>query len=138
MHPIFYYILFYLLLAGAGMALANRKVDKQISKQRWLKYFTYILISGIVIASIFLRLFNLMAIAIVIVAAGFIELLRVNITSRVKKETFILSFLIYFIIGFGFCNFAVNFFRDWQLFIFFQVLTFDAFCQITGQLFGCV
>ncbi|HYV91353.1 MAG TPA: phosphatidate cytidylyltransferase [Chitinophagales bacterium] len=134
MHPIFYYILFYLLLGGVGMAVANRKVEKQISRQRWLKYFTYIGISGFVILCIFLRSFNNLGVAIVII--GFLELKKVNTASAIKKATFILSLLIYFTVGFGFWMFAEFFDRDWHLFIYFQVLSFDAFCQITGQLFG--
>jgi phosphatidate cytidylyltransferase len=132
MHPIFYYILIYLLLGAIGMLIANRKTNPNIRRQRWLKYFFYVLITGAVIASIFFSVFKW--VSIFIVSSGFIEMILVNVDDR--KNFSIGSLINYGLLAFGFTLFAFYFTIQALLFIYFQVLIFDAFGQITGQLFG--
>ena len=132
MQSIFYYIPVYLFLGALGMAIASRKADPAVRRLRWLKYFFYILITGIVIASIFLKIFNWLA--ILIIAGGFVELLLVNVGNQ--KKFSVLSILVYGIIATGFIFFGFSFTNEALLFIYFQALVFDAFGQITGQLFG--
>jgi phosphatidate cytidylyltransferase len=115
-----------------GMSIANRKVDQEVRRQRWLKYFCYILITGIVIATIFLDFFKWLS--VVIVVAGLMEMILVNIHDQ--KDFLINSIIIYGIVAFSFTLFAFHFATQSILFIYFQVLIFDAFGQITGQLFG--
>jgi phosphatidate cytidylyltransferase len=130
MQSFFYYIPFYILIGAVGMAVANRKVDDTISKQRWLKYLSYLLIAGLVATSIFLNFFPWVAVAIA--TAGTAELILVNL----RKNFSLVSILTYAIIATGFICFAFEVSKEAQLFIYFQVLIFDAFGQITGQLFG--
>jgi phosphatidate cytidylyltransferase len=132
MQSVFYYIPVYLFLGALGMAIAGRKATPTVRRQRWLKYFFYILITGVVIASIFLRIFEWLA--VLIIAAGFVELLSVNMQSRDRFS--VLSILVFGIIATGFIFFGFRFTDEALLFIYFQVLVFDAFGQITGQLFG--
>src|SRR6266498_644812 len=120
MHPIFYYILIYLLLGAIGMSIANIKANPDIRRQRWLKYFFYILITGVVIASIFFSVFKW--VSIFIVSSGFIELILVNVHDR--KNFSIGSIIIYGLIAFGFTFFAFYFAIQALLFIYFQVLIF--------------
>jgi phosphatidate cytidylyltransferase len=134
MHPIIYYILFFIILAGIGMAIANKKTAPYIRRQRWLKYFTYIIFTGAVIACIFLHLFYWLA--WILTVAAFVELLKVNMTVAVKKITVIKSCVIFLPVATGFLLFSKTFTDSFLLFIYFQVLVFDGFCQITGQLFG--
>jgi phosphatidate cytidylyltransferase len=135
MHPIFYYIFFYLIVSAGGMYIANRKVSKTVKRQRWLKFFTYILITGIVVASILFEKFFVVA-DIILITATF-ELIRANFYA-VEKEIyrFVFVFVVFIIIALGFFYFSKTFNPSVQLFIYFQVFTFDAFCQITGQIFG--
>ena len=58
MYSIFYYMPVYLVLAALGMSMANKKAGTVVRKQRWLKYFSYIVITGIVITSVFLHFFK--------------------------------------------------------------------------------
>ena len=132
MQSIFYYIAVYLFLGGLGMAVASRKANPAIRRQRWLKYFFYIIITGVVIACIFLKIFSWLG--ILIIAGGFVELLLVNVRSQ--KNFSALSILVYGIIATGFIFFGFSFTSEALLFTYFQVLVFDAFGQITGQLFG--
>lgn len=132
MYSFFYYMLIYLALGALGMYIANKKVNVTVRRQRWLKYFTYVIITGIVAAAIFLNFFIWLACAIV--AAGFVEILLVNFKG--EKRFSILSIIIYAIISAGFIVFSLSFTKQAILFIYFQVLLFDAFGQIIGQLFG--
>jgi phosphatidate cytidylyltransferase len=135
MHPIIYYIILFLAVGAAGMAVANRKVENTVRQQRWLKYFTYILFTGLVVAAIFYNFFY--AVAFFIVLAAVLELLIVNFSKPAKPVSHIsFSLLILFISATGFIFFAKAFHYSFLLFIYFQVLVFDGFCQITGQLFG--
>src|SRR5262245_51879493 len=130
MYSIFYYVPVYLILAALGMSLANQRVETVVRKQRWLKYFSYVAIAGIIIASILLHFFSW--ISIIIALAGAIELLLITL----KSKRGLLSFLIYGLVAYGFIYFSFNFKMEAVLFIYFQVFIFDAFGQITGQLFG--
>lgn len=131
MYSIFYYVPIYLLLAALGMSLANKKAEAIVRKQRWLKYFSYVVITGVIIASILFHFFSW--ISIIVALAGAIELLLITIKN---KPGLLFSFLIYGLIACGFIYFSFNFKTEALLFIYFQVFIFDAFGQITGQLFG--
>jgi phosphatidate cytidylyltransferase len=134
MYRVIYYIVVFIILGGIGMAIANRKVQPIVRRQRWIKYFMYILITGVVVTSIFFHFFYILAAFIVL--ASFIELSKVNIAAHVKRATAVLSFLFFLPVATGFILFAVTFNEPFLLFIYFQVLVFDGFCQISGQLFG--
>jgi phosphatidate cytidylyltransferase len=135
MHPVFYYILFFMAAGAAGMGAANRKVPGPVRLQRWLKYCTYVLVTGTVIAAIFLHFFT--GLAFIITGLMLVELFRVNRRqfSRKKQEA-VLSFIVFMVVAAGYLLFAFRFSSTFLLFIYFQVLIFDAFCQITGQLWG--
>lgn len=117
------------------MAVANRKVTEKVRKQRWLKYFAYIFITGAVVVSIMYDFFYWMA--LVITAVSFIELLKVNFLKAIVSLRHVIVSLVFFlVVASGFLLFAATFINSFVLFIYFQVLVFDGFCQITGQLFG--
>jgi phosphatidate cytidylyltransferase len=121
-----YYIPGFILLAGIGMALSNRKVTKDVRTQRWIKFSSYICITAAVLVSIFYQLFPWVATGIVLVAM--IEVLRAKSSWK--------AILIFLLIATGFILFSIAIDNDLQLLIYFQVIVFDAFCQIAGQLFG--
>ncbi len=134
MYPIFYYIIFFLVVGAIGFIIANRKAPAAERRKRWLKYFTYIPITGIVVIAVFYQFFNWLS--IFIAAAGSIELLRVNFSGPNPSSRIIRSLLSFLLIATGFILFAFSFTIPWLLFIYIQVLVFDGFCQITGQIFG--
>jgi len=129
MQAIFITIGIYLALGAIGMFFGNQKVDQSTAAKRWLKYFTYLLITATVIAAILLKWF--FALAVLIAFTGVYELFQTN---EVKK--FPAAIFSYLLVASGFIFFAFRFTSNFQFAVYFQVLAFDAFCQITGQLIG--
>ena len=135
MHQIVYYIIIFLVIGAIGMSVANRNAGKNVKRQRWLKYFTYIFITGAVVLGIFFHF--IFPLSIAIVAACLVELVKVNfLQNNASVFRSIISFLVYLVIATGFILFVRQFQPSFLLFIYFQVLVFDGFCQITGQIFG--
>ena len=118
------------MLGALGMARANKKVTTDVAHRRWVKFYTYILITSLVLLAIRLAVFP--ALALMIVAAGIFELWHTR-----RAALFFPAFIILILLCAGFLYFAFTASVTGQLFLYIQVLTFDAFCQITGQLFGC-
>ena len=116
------------------MSIANKKADHKVRNQRWLKYFTYIFVTGAVVLGIFYDF--IFIVAIVIVGASLLELIKVNFLQNKVSLQSTVSILVFAIIVTGFILFIKNFQPSFLLFIYFQVLVFDGFCQITGQIFG--
>lgn len=112
------------------MHFGNRKVDRSIARQRWLKYVVYILITSFVVLCIWFRFF--LPVAVVIILVGYFELFR---TIPLTKKSW-LALVVYSIIVAGFVLYALKLGREFQFFIYLQILAFDAFSQVTGQLFG--
>lgn len=134
MHPVVYYTISFAIAGAIGMAAANRKADKNVRKARWLKYFMYILITGTVIASIGYHFFDW--VAAIIGIASLTELKTNHIRSKSAFAQVIVATLIFLIIIAGFIFYALAFKWTFLLFIYFQVLVFDGFCQVAGQLWG--
>ena len=135
MHPIVYYILIFLVIGAIGMSIANRKAESETRRQRWLKYFTYIFFTGTVVVGIFYNF--IMWVTGVIIIAAFIELIKVNVSKKdISNSRFILSIMLFALIAMGFILFINKFNDSFLLFVYLQVLVFDGFCQITGQIFG--
>lgn len=130
MHPIFYYIFCYLFLGVIGMYLGNRKVNAPTGKNRWKKLLIYIVIVNLLIFSMLLGYFWI--ISIIIISVGFLEV------SRQLKYNFLSLVIVvsYLWISWGFLQFGIRTTSQFQLFIYFQVFSFDGFSQVTGQLFG--
>ena len=133
MHPIFVYTSGFLVLGGAGMHVANRRVDAATSRARWLKFGTYVGIVGCAIAAIFLNRFYWLA--ILITTVGLWEILKNSL--RVSSLSIQQSGLFgYLLIVAGFLQFVTTFDPLFILFIYFQVFIFDGFSQVSGQMFG--
>jgi phosphatidate cytidylyltransferase len=129
MQLVLFTIAFFIVTGGIGMYFGNRKVDATIARQRWVKYLTYILITTIVVLAIWFRLFSILALLTVL--AGYYELAIVH-----RNKRYWLALLAFFIITAGFLFFAFKFRSELQIFIYLQILAFDAFSQVIGQLIG--
>ena len=130
MQLIIFTIVFYIILGGVGMYFGNRKVDAFTAKQRWQKYIAYLLITSIVVVSIWFQFFSVFALLIALV--GYYELIR---TINKKAQPWI-ALIFYSVIVAGFMIYAFKFTKEFQFFLYFQILAFDAFSQVTGQLIG--
>ena len=123
-------IISYIVLGALGMYFGNRKVSADVARQRWLKYVAYLLITTFVVVSIWFHFFFLTALLIVL--AGCYEIIK----TIYKERGLRIALLVYSIIAAGFIFFAFTFRREFQFFIYFQILAFDAFSQVVGQLIG--
>jgi phosphatidate cytidylyltransferase len=123
----------YILIGGAGMAIGSRKVEKKVAAQRWLKYSTYVIIISLVVLSIYYRWF--FPVAIIVAIAGWIEITVILWKQKGRKWEYVFV-LVYLMVAFSFMEFAAVASPVIQFYIYFQVFTFDAFCQVTGQIWG--
>lgn len=135
MHPVVYYIFFFLAIGAAGMALGSRNASPEVRKQRWLKYFTYIFFTGVVVLGIF---FNFIVwVGVLISIAAMAEIIRVNSIAGFKPALrTVISCMMVALVCTGFLLFASTFHYTFLIYSYFQVMVFDGFSQITGQLFG--
>ena len=118
------------MIGSVGMAIGNRGHSKKEQNNRWLKFFMYVLITVVMLTSIFLHFLGIPG--VIIVTVGFYEVVRA------KPRSFLLlkAMAVYVLLAIGFLVFCWRLKMEQQLFIYFQVFTFDAFSQITGQAFG--
>ena len=123
-------IVFYIIIGAIGMYFGNKKVDAAAAKQRWWKYLTYLLITSVVVLSIWFQFFFVLAVFIVLI--GYYELAG---TMNQRVEPWI-ALIFYSIIAAGFIVYAFKIKKQFQFFVYFQILAFDAFSQVTGQLIG--
>jgi len=130
MQLVIFTIIFFIVIGGIGMYFGNRRVDTTIARQRWLKYITYILITTIIVLSIWFYFFSILAVFIVLI--GYVELAR---TFPANKKAWF-AFIVYSVIAAGFIVFALKIIKQFQFFVYLQILAFDAFSQVTGQLTG--
>jgi phosphatidate cytidylyltransferase len=130
MQGVVYTIVLFIVIGGVGMYAGNRKVDRSVARQRWLKYVVYILITSFVVISIWFGLF--LPVAAFIALAGYYEIGRIINSDRKPW----LALLVYTLIVSGFVFYSWKFDKEFQFFIYLQVLAFDAFSQVTGQLIG--
>lgn len=125
---LFYIILLFFILGGTGMYFAGRK-------RNWLKYFTYFLIVIFLYGCICFAEKIFPWVCLSIVFAGLLEILRLQKKNSQKKNVFYSILFIYVLASIGFYFFS-SLSQSLLLYTLFTVCTFDAFCQIAGQLFG--
>jgi phosphatidate cytidylyltransferase len=130
MQLVIYTIIFFIIIGGIGMYFGSRKVDRAVARQRWLKYGVYIVLTSFVVCSIWFHFFPL--VVLLIILAGYFELARTVHSTRY----FWIALLVYSVIVAGFVFYAIGFQREFQFFIYLQVLSLDAFSQVVGQLVG--
>ncbi|MDX8339959.1 phosphatidate cytidylyltransferase [Draconibacterium sp. IB214405] len=133
---IYIFILSYFLLGAIGFYLINRKKEKAVARKSWTKFITYFVIIHVLFFSIVInpRLFQVL-VGLILLFGAF-ELLRLYIKHGYRNSGFVLlSLVIYAILGTGLWLFSA---KDSNLVLFaFLILSiFDAFSQISGQLWG--
>ncbi len=127
-------ILVYFLIGGGIMAVINRNKTPEVSKNNWVKYFVYLLIVNILFITITFRPGLFRYICLVIIAFGFYELGSLSFKLKKGKIGW-LSLGIFLLISVIFYHFSLMP-KRYLFYTVFQVTVFDAFCQLSGQLFG--
>ena len=121
-----------------AIAFSLIAVKKPNQKQSlWTKYFVYVILTVIVISSILIDKTYFFWLAILISLVGGIELVILG-TKHAKFPFFKLFLIIsiYDFIAVIFCLMAYQASPNYLLVSYFGVIVFDAFSQISGQLFG--
>lgn len=135
---IYLVITLYFALGAFATYLVFRKREKAKLKQAWIKYWVYLIIvfSLTTILHYWPGIFPVLAALILIM--GWFELIRALLREPdVKFNTALklLTLILYGLLNYGFLSFS---FTDGKniLFTYLVVASFDAFSQITGQVFG--
>ncbi len=130
-------ILAYFMLGAVAFALIGKKKDKAGRKDLWTKYISYFLIINLLFGSIYIGYPWFLVVATIIAFAGLLEIITLRRLHGNSSHNvfFTLSVTIYIILMTAFILFST---LDKQVlyFVFFVVTVFDAFSQISGQLFG--
>jgi|GEM_PF-1262966 len=133
MHPVLYFAIGCALLGAAGIAVAGRGADRSQLYHRWIDYWIWVIIAMIVGATVFAQLFPLLTILIIL--AGFYEVIRAVVVSRHKTFPLLITVVAgYTLVAAGFLFFSFIF-KPWFVFaVFLQVLFFDVAAKITSHL----
>ncbi len=133
---IYFIILAYFLLGGLAFYFINRKKEPQQARQNWIKLGSYFVIIHVLFLSIIIDPIAFRLLAAIIVSVGFFELFRLFFKAGFRKKTFFTFFILVFsAFSFGFIVFS-RFDEGLVLFTFLVLSVFDAFSQVSGQLFG--
>lgn len=135
-HLIYSIILAYFILGGIGFYLINRNKAPEIARESYTKFGVYFIIINTLFFSITIEPVVFHYLAILIVAVGSFELIRLFVKRKFQHTPFfVLSLVIFFILSAGLLVFSRT--ADNLILLTFLILSiFDSFSQISGQLFG--
>ncbi len=133
MDGLVYFMIGCAVVGAIGMSIGNRKVPAHTAKQRWIKYFVYLVITVAVLVTMMYNYFFFLAAIIMLVGLYEVLFAFAPGTGNFFKVS---ALLIYAFIAAGFLLFSTHFDVDFVLAIYVQVLMFDAFSQVSGQIFG--
>ena len=124
------------ILGGIATAIVAQKQDKKERKNAWVKYFMYLGIIFSLFFAICFYPFIFKALCGIVILGGAFELIKLQyIKLRLPNRLFFSWIVIYIVICAAFfqlCFSEINLI----LFTLLTVCSFDAFSQLSGQLFG--
>lgn len=133
---IYIIILSYFVLGAFGFWYINRKKDRQTAQKSRIKFISYFFIIHILFFSIVFNSFIFSILSFLIVLAGLVEIIKLYRESGFRRKKFrVASMLLYILLCIGFLYFS-RLDKNLILFTFLVISIFDAFSQISGQLFG--
>jgi phosphatidate cytidylyltransferase len=135
MHIIFYFTIGCAILGAMGVGIANINADEEVIRRRWIRYYSYIVTTLVVIITIFTKLFSILT--MLIIAAGYYEIIRAVLKYKHRNLPLLFSSLAGFtLIAAGFLFFSFIFNPFFLFSIYLQVLMFDIFSQVAGSFLG--
>ena len=129
---LFIFLLLLFIFGGIGIFVANRKKEQSEKRNSWIKYFVYFLIINTLFASIMYFPALFATFCFLIVLGGSYEMIRLQ---RSSQQPAIMYLSAYVPVSLLFCLFGFEN-QDIQSFTLLTVCSFDAFSQLSGQLFG--
>jgi len=133
---IYIFILSYFLLGALGFYFINRKKEKEVAKASWTKFIAYFFIINILFFSIVINPLVFRGLSALIIGVGAVELIRLFRQRQYAHSGFFVgSVLVYAVLAYGFWHFSGQE-KGLMLFTFLILSIFDAFSQISGQLWG--
>jgi phosphatidate cytidylyltransferase len=122
-------------IGGIAIFIICRSKPKETRNKQWLKFWSYVIIVHTIIFSLQVKwLFT--PICILIAITGWIELVKISSQERFSIIKIATIIMIYGTISIFFVIFSNTSSPQLILFVYLVVAIFDAFSQITGQLFG--
>ncbi len=130
-------IITYFFLGAIAFYLIGKKKSKATKREIWTKYFTYFIIINTLFIAIYLGFPYFLILAAAISLTGLAEIIRAFRSYGNKNQHlfFISALLLYLIIVVPFLLFSASE-KEVLYFAFVVISVFDAFSQISGQLFG--
>lgn len=129
-------LIVYFALGAVLMYRINRRKDHNTASQNWLKYLVYLGLIFFQFAIIYYFNSCFKFVCLWIILVGIFELIRLEIKSPIHYWLFFIPVLVVSSVLFGqFYSFSLLE-TPMLLLTFFTVSAFDAFSQMTGQLFG--
>lgn len=124
------------VVGGIGIGIVSRKKGKDERRKIWTKYIVYLLIIYTLFAAILYVPVLFRVLCVLVVLGGGIELTVLQRSGkRIPAGWFCLFVLLYLVMSILFCFFGYET-QDILLFTLLIVCSFDAFSQLSGQLFG--
>ena len=133
---IYIVILCYFLLGGLGFYFINRNKEKDLARKSWTKFVTYFFIINILFFSIVVNPLVFRMIGVVILAIGTAELIKLYTKTGLHSTLFFIgSISVFAVLAVGFWTFS-GAEKEVLLYTVILLSIFDAFSQISGQLWG--
>jgi len=127
-------LIIYFLIGGVALFFITKKQTEQQARTSRIKYFSYMIVVSITLAALYYSRYSALSLHIIIALIGATEVWRATV-NHLKIR--LLAGPIYIFIAICFCLYPI---QDnlpiqslWR--IYFYVLVFDGFAQISGQLF---
>jgi phosphatidate cytidylyltransferase len=122
-------------VGGIAIFIICRNKQKETRQKLWLKFWSYVIIVHTIIFSLQVK-WAFTPICLLIAIMGFIELLKITSQRQIQLTKLTTLLFTYGTITYFFISFSVTSSPQLILFVYLVVAIFDAFSQITGQLFG--
>src|SRR5262245_40340760 len=126
MNTIFYFAIGCAIIGGMGVAIANLNAEEAAIRRRWIRYYSHIITTLVIIITIFTKLFSVLT--MVIILAGYYEVIRAVFKYKNRSFPLLITSLAGFtLIAAGFLFFSFIFNPYFLFSIYLQVLMFDIF-----------
>jgi phosphatidate cytidylyltransferase len=134
---VFAFCLLAFLIGGAGLYGASRGAEPFLRRERGKKFITYFFLVHIVLLCALLGARVLTLLVLLILLTGAFELYQVLQLLRGGHFLFRAGITIgYFLLCLGLLLFFSLSTKEWAVFVYLVVATFDGFSQVAGNLFG--